>query len=38
MNIYTQAISDSLRSAMEEFDQKMSAISGKQNSEDSEHK
>jgi integrase len=38
MNIYTQAVSDSLRSAMEEFDREMSAINGKQNSEDSEHK
>lgn len=38
MNIYTQAVSDSLRSAMEEFDQEMSAINRRQNSEHSEHK
>jgi integrase len=37
MNIYTQAVPDSLRSAMEEFDQEMSPA-GEQISKDSEHK
>jgi integrase len=38
MNIYTQATSDSLRSAMEEFDQDMAADAKKKTSKDSEHK
>jgi integrase len=38
MNIYTQAMSDSLREAMEEFDQKMSANARTKPSNDSEDK
>jgi hypothetical protein len=38
MNIYTQALSDSLRAAMEDFDHEMSAIEAHQASKDSEHK
>ncbi len=38
MNIYTQAMSDSLRAAMEDFDQEMAVNAKKKTAKDSEHK
>jgi hypothetical protein len=38
MNVYTQSMSDSLRAAMEDFDQEMSAVKVTKTSKRSEHK